>query len=202
MQTDSQQVTTTLLLEQLKDGENQQAWRQFDERFRPVVFAAARRIGLNEADSADIAQETIFQSLRDYRDGKYDRSRGRLSSWIVAIAHHRIVDVLRKKQRAGVVGGDTRLGELPAMEEVSHAWTSAMKDDVFRRAWEMVQAESQISPSNLRAFELAVLRGVPVAATAEECGTSADQVYVAKNRVSAKLREIVERLTRAFEDGL
>lgn len=202
MGTDVPQITTTLLLQQLKDSGDQGAWRQFDERFRPVVFGAARRLGLSEADSADIAQETIFQSLRDYQEGKYDRARGRLGSWIVAIAHHRIIDLLRKKQRAIIEGGDTRLGELPIIDEVSCAWAGALKDDVFRRAWEKVQIESQISPSNLRAFEFAVLRGVPVAATAEECGMSADQVYVAKNRVSAKLREIVDRLTQAFEDGL
>jgi RNA polymerase sigma-70 factor (ECF subfamily) len=195
-------ITTTLLLDQLKEDGNQSAWRQFDERFRGVVLGAARKIGLDESDAADVAQETMVQSLRDYKAGRYDRSRGRLSSWIIAIAHHRITDVLRKKERGAQQIGDTTLQELPAMEEVSHAWTEALRDDVFRRAWEAVAAESKITPANLRAFELAVIRGVPPEAVASECGMSVDQVYVAKNRVSTKLREIVERLTLAYEDGL
>jgi len=195
-------ITTTLLLEQLKEDGNQTAWRQFDERFRGVVLGAARKIGLDEADAADVAQETMVQSLRDYKAGRYDRSRGRLSSWIIAIAHHRITDVLRKKERGAHQIGDTRMRQLPAMEEVSDAWSEALRDNVFREAWEVVGAESKLSPANLRAFELVVIRGVPPEAVASECGMSVDQVYVAKNRVSTKLREIVERLTLAYEDGL
>lgn len=195
-------ITTTLLLDQLKEDGNQSAWRQFDERFRGVVLGAARKIGLNESDAADVAQETMLQSLRDYKAGRYDRSRGRLSSWIIAIAHHRITDILRKQERGADQLGDTSLRQLPAMEDVSGAWSEALRDNVFRRAWESVGAQSNISPANLRAFELVVIRGVPPEAAASECGMSVDQVYVAKNRVSTRLREIVERMTAAFEDGL
>jgi len=195
-------ATTTLLLDQLKEDSNESAWRQFDERFRGVVVGAARRIGLDESDAADVAQETMLQAMRDYRAGRYDRGRGRLSSWIIGIAHHRITDVLRRKERGALQVGDTTLGQMPAMEDVSSAWSESLRDSVFRCAWEQVPRESNLSDLNLRVFELAVIRGVPPEAVASECGVSVDQVYVAKNRVSAKLREIVERLTRAYEDGL
>ena len=48
-------ITTTLLLDQLKEDGNESAWRQIDERFRGVVLGAARKIGLNESDAADVA---------------------------------------------------------------------------------------------------------------------------------------------------
>ncbi|MBS0191322.1 MAG: RNA polymerase sigma factor [Phycisphaerales bacterium] len=195
-------ITTTLLLDQLKEDGNESAWRQIDERFRGVVLGAARKIGLNESDAADVAQETLVQTLRDYRAGKYDRSRGRLSSWIIGIAHHRITDVLRRHERTKGQAGETTLRELPAVEDVTTAWSAALRDDVFRQAWERVHSETNLSPGNLRAFELVVLRSVPAEAAAAECGITVDQVYVAKNRVSAKLKEIVERLTLAYEDGL
>ncbi|MBX3378794.1 MAG: sigma-70 family RNA polymerase sigma factor [Phycisphaeraceae bacterium] len=195
-------ITTTLLLEQLKEDGNQAAWRQFDERFRGVVLGAARKIGLDESDAADVAQETMLQSLRDYKAGRYDRSRGRLSSWIIAIAHHRITDLLRRKERGAIAAGDTTLREMPAVEDVTNAWSEALQASVFRSAWEAIQSESHLSPVNLRAFELAVIRSVPPEAVASECGISVDQVYVAKSRVSTKLKEIVERLTLAYEDGL
>lgn len=195
-------ITTTLLLEQLKEDGNQAAWRQFDERFRGVVLGAARKIGLDESDAADVAQETMLQSLRDYKAGRYDRSRGRLSSWIIAIAHHRITDLLRRKERGAIAAGDTTLREMPAVEDVTNAWREALQASVFRSAWEAIQSESHLSPVNLRAFELAVIRSVPPEAVASECGISVDQVYVAKSRVSTKLKEIVERLTLAYEDGL
>lgn len=195
-------VTTTLLLDQLRDGGNDAAWREVDERFRGIVLGTARRLGLDDADAADVAQETMAQSVRDLRAGQYDRSRGRLSGWIIAIAHHRITDVFRRKQRGAQDVSQTALSAIPAAEEMSAAWTEALRDDVFRRAWDRLQMESGVHPGNIKAFELAVLRGVPPEAVANECGISIDQVYVAKNRVAGKLREIVEQMTRAYEDGL
>lgn len=195
-------ITTTLLLEQLRDESNQTAWRSFDERFREVLFGAARSMGLGEADAADVAQETLFQSVRDYRAGKYDRSRGRLSSWIISIAHHRIADLLRRLGRDKCTAGDTTMRELPAVETVASAWEAALRDSLFRRAWDMLLAEQRFSAGNTRAFELVVIRGVPPETAAEECGISVDQVYVARSRVSSRLREIVSALSAAYEDGL
>ncbi|MBX3389132.1 MAG: RNA polymerase sigma factor [Phycisphaeraceae bacterium] len=191
-----------MLLEQLKSEGNQEAWQRVDERFRGIVFGAARRVGLDEADAADVAQETMVQCLRDFRAGGYDRARGRLSGWIIAIAHNRISDVLRRKQRANQDVGDTSLVALPAVDAVSAAWNEALRDDLFRRSWERLQAESGQNPATIKAFELAVIRGVPTQAVAQECGLTVDQVYLAKNRVSGKLREIVEEMTKAYEDGL
>lgn len=194
--------TTTILLDQLKDNGNQEAWKEVDARFRGIVLAAARKLGLDEADAADVAQETMVQSLRDFRAGQYDRTRGRLSGWIIAIAHHRIIDILRRKQRDARDISHATLAEIPAVGAMSAAWTEALRDDVFRRAWEQLQSESGMSRLNIKAFELSAIRSVPPEAVALECGITVDQVYVAKNRVAGKLRTIVEQMTQAYEDGL
>ncbi|MBX3378796.1 MAG: sigma-70 family RNA polymerase sigma factor [Phycisphaeraceae bacterium] len=195
-------MTTTLLLDQLRDDVNQAAWNEMDERFRGVVFGVARKFGLDEADAADVAQETMVQSLQDLRAGRYDRSRGRLSGWIIAIAHNRITDVQRRQKRGIRDMGEPAQPVAPGLDAISVAWKEALRDDVFRRAWERLQAESGQNPANIKAFELAVIRGVPPEAVAADCGISVDQVYVAKNRVAGKLRRIVEQMTKAYEDGL
>jgi len=46
------------------------------------------------------------------------------------------------------------------------------------------------------------LRGVPVGDVAERCGMTTDQVYVAKSRITKKLRRAVEELTSAFEEDI
>lgn len=195
-------VTTTVLLDQLRDGTNDEAWRQFDERFRSVIAGAARKLGLCEADVSDVAQETIVQCLRKYLAGDYDRSRGRLSSWIIAVAHNRIADVLRRKQRHAQTARDTTLDMLPAESDVANAWSDAMQHELFTRAWEILRAESKADPRTILAFELVAIRGMPAEAAAVECQMPVDQVYVSRNRVSKSLRGIVERLASAYEDGL
>lgn len=195
-------VTTTLLLQRLKDSRDDEAWLQFDQRFRGVLLATGLRLGLSEADAADAAQETMLQALRDYQAGKYDRGQGRFSSWIISIAHHRIVDLIRA--RKGVRPLDTGVGEAlpPDEQQVAQAFDLALERRAFEEAWEDVRENSNLAPASLLAFELTAIRGVPAAEAALQCGMSVDQVYVAKNRVAARLRQVAVRLLEAYRDGL
>lgn len=193
-------VTTTLLLSRLHNSGDEEAWNQFDARFRGVILSAALRLGLSRSDAEEAAQETMFQALRDYQAGKYDRVRGRLSSWIVSIAHHRIVDI----QRARRPGGEDpeRAGGMAREPDVAEAFERALERHIFERAWATVRAEGRLAEPTLAAFELTALRGVPAQAAAAACGMSVDQVYVAKNRVAKRLQEAVEIVGRAVRDGL
>src|SRR5262249_475580 len=88
-------TTTTLLLESLKDPGNQSVWREFDGRYRSIIIGFARNLGLNEEDAHEVAQQTLTEFVRDFSNGKYKRDRGRLRSWIIGIAQHRIADLCR-----------------------------------------------------------------------------------------------------------
>ena len=195
-------VTTTLLLERLGDRADEGAWSEFDGRFRGVVLSAARRLGLSPQDAEEAAQETMLQAFRDYRLGKYDRSRGRLSSWLIGIAHHRIVDVQRRRGRdRDRSGPDDGLESIP-QAEVADAFEDAVERVVFENAWSWLVEHTGSSDGSLRAFELTAMRGVPAPEAAAQCGMSVDQVYVARSRVAARLRDAVGRFERAFRDGL
>jgi DNA-directed RNA polymerase specialized sigma24 family protein len=66
----------------------------------------------------------------------------------------------------------------------------------------MVRAESGVDERTMLAFELVALRGVPTGEAAHQCGMSTEQVYVAKSRVTKRLRQIVAQLTEAFEEDV
>jgi RNA polymerase sigma-70 factor (ECF subfamily) len=192
-------ITTTLLLTRLHDVADEEAWRLFDRRFRTVLVATAGRLGLNPSDAEDVAQETMLQALRDYRAGRYNRSRGRLSSWIIGIARHRISDAKRREAR-----GRSVPDRMPACDEstVTEAFEYELERVIFNQAWETVRDHSQIAPNTLLAFELTSLRGVPASESARQCNLTVEQVYVARTRVAKRLREVVEDLDRAVRDGL
>ena len=57
--------TTTALLEGLLEQTNDETWREFDARYRPIIVAFARRVGLGETDAADVAQETLLRFVRE-----------------------------------------------------------------------------------------------------------------------------------------
>ena len=199
---DQTPVTTTLLLERLRTPGDEGAWAEFDERFRRVLVAAGLRLGLNRSDSEEATQETMLQAFRDFRAGKYDRSRGRLSSWIIGIAHHRIVDVQRRRRPESEAATDPESDNGISEARIEEAFERALEREIFEDAWAAVERESAIAPSTLRAFELTALRGMPPAEAALACGMTTAQVYVARNRVAKRLQETVERFEHAIRDGL
>ena len=69
-----------------------------------------------------------------------------------------------------------------------------------RAALAVLRDESQVDDRTLMAFELVALRGVPAAEAASQAGMSVEQVYVAKSRLTKRLRELVEKMTEAFEE--
>lgn len=192
--------TTTQLLESLKDPSNQGSWSALDERYRPVLAAFARRLGLGEDDAAEVAQLTLSEFAAEYRAGRYDRSRGRLSSWMIGIARNRVADRARAMARQRQLRGESALAEVPDEGTVTEAWETARQKVVFERALAVLRSETRLNDRTILAFELCALRNTPPESAAAECGMTVAEVYVAKNRAIKKLREIVSQLTREFED--
>ena len=191
--------TTTAMLEDLTDSTNQQAWREFDGRYRPILVAFSRRLGLHDADAADIAQETLARVVKSYRAGRYDRSRGRLHSWIVGIAQnciydHQKADSARREQR-----GVSAIMDLPGRDQLTELWNQQCEQEILQQALEMLKEETRTDARTIRAFELFALRHQPPDEVARELGLAVNDVYLAKHRCLKRLRAIVVELNVAFE---
>lgn len=190
--------TTTRLLDALHDHANEPAWEHIDQRFRPVIAGLARRLGLPDADADEVAQHTLSEFVRAYRTNRYDRAKGRLSSWILGIAHHQALRISRERNRAGA--GSPALDEACDESTLRDIWTDERDRAILAKALAILRDESGIDDRTLHAFELIALRGVPASEAASQCSMTLDQAYVAKSRVTRRLREVVEQLTQAFED--
>lgn len=194
--------TTTKLLDALRDHSNEPAWSQIDARYRPVIAGLARRLGATAAEAEEVAQQTLAEFVQAYRLGRYDRGKGRLSSWILGIARNTTMGVLRKRRRESGGGRDLEAQGIAVVDDdaLREAWTDERDRVILLRALGALRDESSIDDRTLTAFELVALRGVPAAEVGVQCGMSVDQVYVAKSRVTKSLREEVRRMTEAFED--
>lgn len=198
MPTSDHTQTTTAMLAGLHDPANEQVWRAFDDRFRPIIVAFAGRLGAQAEDAADVAQETLSQFLRDFRAGKYDRSRGRLHAWIVGIARHRLIDLQRRRAAQRERRGESAIAELPAEGELSQLWDAECREEILRAGLRELR-ETRLDPNTIRAFEMVALEESTPAAAAAALGLTVDSVYAAKNRCLAQLRTILARLHDAYE---
>ena len=192
-------TTTTSLLEGLFDPDDEVVWQAFDGRYRPIITGVARRLGLSGSDAEDVAQETLIQFVRDYRANRYERSRGRLRGWIVGIARHRVIDHQRSRGRRKEVQGATAMERMPQEDELEKLWDEEMDRSILRQALEELRRTSKTSEKSLKAFEQVVFDRRPVAAVAEDLEMTPHDIYVSRSRITARLREVAERIRNLYE---
>ena len=92
---DEENALAVALLQRISQGE-QQALEDFYRLFESRVyhFALAK---LNEpADAADTVNEVMMEV---WKHGHRFENRSKVSTWLLGITHHKIVDRLRKRQR-------------------------------------------------------------------------------------------------------
>ncbi len=185
-------LTTSTMLDDLRDFEHPTAWPRFAERFRPSIVRFSRKLGLSESDSEEVAQETLAAFLSAYRDGRYDRSKGRLSRWLFGIAY-------RQAQKARV--DRARRARVEGSPEHTSFWDNAPDEEssvqLWDREWEqglleqcLHRVRQEVEPNTIRAFELVALADCVPAEVAQELGMTVKAVYHAKYRVLKRIREL------------
>ncbi|MEW6251673.1 MAG: sigma-70 family RNA polymerase sigma factor [Planctomycetota bacterium] len=194
-------VTSTVLLEGLRTAQNRTIWQQYVDRYRPVLVAHARRVGLSAADAEDVAQEALAAFCQAYRAGKYEREKGRLRDWLFGIARNQLSNWRRRQPRREMrIGGPGDesgvVGQLPGEDEWVCLWEQEWRDAVLRRCLEVVQTE--VDPNTLTAFELFAAQGVPAKQVAERLGISPNAVFIAKHRVLRRIRELLPEMEQIW----
>lgn len=189
--------TTTKLIEDLRDPDNAEAWTGFDARYRPILFGFARRLGFSADDAAEIAQQTLVEFVRCHREGRYQRGQGRLSAWLIGIARN-IASNARRRQGVQRIDPGASIEAVADDETLTRAWNEERERSIFDEAISILRSTSRADPHTLQAFELFALRAVPAPEVAAQTGLSVDAVYVAKNRMTRRLRDIVAELSAAY----
>ncbi len=192
--------TSTLLLDGLRDPNNHVLWSQFDARYRPVLEGVGVKMGLTRDEATDAAQQTMAEFASAYRANKYQRGRGRLRSFLLGIARFRIADALRARAKHKTQRGESGLLDMGVRDKaMAEAWEHARLKVIVEEGLKQLRETTRLSEDNLHAFELLVVKGMAPEHVAASCNITTAQVYVIKNRVSAKLREIVTKLTAEYE---
>lgn len=83
------------LLARLAAGESD-ALAEIYDRYHRQVFSLAVRILGDQVLAEDTTQEVFLAVWRDPR--KFDPAKGAFASWLLALAHHRSVDAVRREE--------------------------------------------------------------------------------------------------------
>jgi len=190
-----QWLTTTLVLERLRSADDD-AWNMFVARFRQPVVRFAADLGLPPHEAEDAAQETLAEFLRTYREGRYDREKGRLHSWLFGIARRVALNRGRKlarQQQRSPAGQRTGFwDDIPDDAQLQQTWDRSWQTSILEQCLRRVRAD--LEPRTVEAFELVALQERPAADVADELGMSRNAVFLAKHRVLKRIRELQEEI--------
>ena len=193
-------TTSETLLEGLKDSSDGVSWRRFNNRYRPMVVAFARKLGLSEEYADDAAQDTLLSFLQAYRAGKYEKEKGRLRAWLFAFAKNRIHDIHRKRDKAILLidpsDAKAALAVIPSSDEMERIWEEEWRRAVFRSAMEEVA--KRFDAVAMESFRLFMLERWRAEKVAEHLKIAPNTVYSHKRRVLKYLRKIEQQINELW----
>jgi len=191
--------TSLTMLEGLRGGRDQRAWREFMRRYAPMLMAFAKRLGLSDADAGDAVQETlmavhqVFAKLQE----PFDRSKGKFKSWLHGVVRNKVRQIRRQAgqrerlQARVSAAGDERHAE-EAGDPVDEAFELEWRRNQLAEAMRLVSQECE--PAVVQAFQLYAVHGQAPEKVAALLGISRNAVYISKCRMVRRLRETLARL--------
>ena len=189
-------TTSKTLLEKISSGD-EISWDEFYRKYAPVIKAVAKYKGI-EYDADDICQQVMMHFFKQSRTFKFDPGIAKFRTYLGRIVSWKIIDYYRKK-REKLFGEYS--GELDAVP------VDAELDKIYMAEWHKViiaEAEDElrkrVSPDTFQAYQLYAVQGRPVEKVAAFLECSANQVYQAKKRCFAMMREILLKMNEADPD--
>lgn len=177
---------------------DEMALGQLYDRFGQAVYSLCLRIVHDGATAEELTQEVFVRLWRSA--ASFDAARGRVSTWLLRIAHNLALNEVRRRQSRPVVAPDVEweaesatLADTSAESDPAAAAWMGERADVVRRAL------AQLPAPQRRAIELAFYGGLSQAEVAAALG---DPLGTVKSRIRVGMQRLRELLVAAGVDGL
>jgi RNA polymerase sigma-70 factor (ECF subfamily) len=183
--------TSDSVLNGIVASPNDDAWRRFDDLYRPLLRAWVARAGVPASDADDLVQEVLFVVSR--KIGKFERrGKGAFRAWLRAILANELRDYFcGQKNRPIATGGSDFQSWLEQLKSQDSALSQLLDrehdDHVVASLLRTVQGD--FVPETWQAFLRHVQEGKPAGRVAEALGLSLNSVLLAKSRVLKRLRQ-------------
>ena len=179
-------VTDYDLLSGTRSGD-EGAWERFYKFYAPLIRLHGRDCGLKNENLEDLVQDVMVTLSVQMPGFVYDRRKGRFRDYLRKIIYARACDILRRiyrQERIPYEGSD----EGAQTDLFEEEW----REHILARSMEKLKED--ISLRHYQIFYLLDVRHYKVKTLAELYKVPPISIYSIRNRVEAKLREIVRNL--------
>ena len=196
-------ATRRSLVDRLANWDDQRRWQEFFDTYWKLIYSAARKSGLADAEAQEVVQETVITVAKNIDRLKYDPAVGSFKGWLLQITRWRIADQFRKREPEGAKRPhlqddrftatiervpDSRIVDLDAV------WETEWKDNLLEAA--IARVKRKIDPKQFQIFDCYVRKEWPAQKVAERLRVTVGQVYLARHRVAALLKKEIKTLEK------
>jgi len=196
-------ATRRSLVDRLANWGDQRRWQQFFDTYWKLIYSAARKSGLTDAEAQEVVQETVITVAKNIESLEYDPAIGSFKGWLLQITRWRIADQFRKREPVAAKRPQSQDDRLTATIErvpdsrITHldaVWEAEWKENLLEAA--MVRAKKKIDPKQFQIFDCYVRKGWPAQKVAARLRVNVGQVYLARHRVAALLKKELKSLEK------
>lgn len=212
----SQPVTNTRLslIGRLNNPQDHLAWSEFTSLYEPLLLRMFRSQGLQDADARDVCQQVLQAVARDVEQWQPDGKEQSFRRWLFQVARNRTLKFLESQRRQPRSGGaavssnpsqpdrgtnaGANLEQVPdPRESLSDFFEREFRQQLLVQSAEHIRGEFR--ESTWQAFWKTCVEGQSIPEVAKELGISVGSVYVARSRITARLKSEIQR-TLAEQD--
>ncbi|RPI87582.1 MAG: sigma-70 family RNA polymerase sigma factor, partial [Planctomycetaceae bacterium] len=179
------------LLIRLRDRGNREAWQEFVEIYRPVIWRLAVLKGLQDSDAHDLVQQVLMSVARSIDRWKPDPERARFRTWLNRVAENAILSALNRRRPDQGSGDSDVQAILESQASDNDPETGLLRleyrREVFR--WAARQIRREFQDQTWQAFWLSAVDGWEVERVARHLGKNSGSIYAARSRVMRRLQE-------------
>ena len=188
-------LTRASLVLRLRDRDDHDAWADFVVDYGPMLYRFVRSRGLQDADAADLVQDVMRSVGTAIGRLDYAKEKGGFRAWLFTITRNKLSTHFEKRKRIGPTANDTVQIDLlnnqsSGSNELDQRWELEHQRQLAADAMEKLK--STIDPNTWSAFELTAVEGLSAEDAGKQIGMSKGAVYVARSRVTAKLRSEIQ----------
>ena len=186
-------TTSKTLLDKIASGD-EISWDEFYLKYAPIVKALAKFKGLDANAADDVCQQVMLQFFKQSKTFKFDPNIAKFRTYFGRIVNSKICSYFRNAQ------------DLPT-EDLEWIPVDTETENLFMDEWRKVilqeaeqKLKQRVAPETFQAYELYAVQNRPVKKVAEYLDCTENQVYQAKKRCFAMMREILLEMNEADPD--
>ena len=184
------------LLQRIRDDQrDQQAWREFVDRYGKRIFDWCVSRGLQRCDAEDVTQEVLVKLSRKLGSFEYD-PEATFRGWLRRITENAVLDFARGRRRE-LQGGfhgdvDEILGSVEARAELIDRLEAAFDLELFDLAKSRVRTRVELR--RWKAWELTAIHRCDGISVSKQLNMKLPTVYSSRYQVQKMITEELARL--------